>query len=68
MGDPVDHSIVDAAWAGVFTALVGGIGWLISRAFTRMDRRHERAEDKFEEQDEKLADHETRITVIEKTK
>lgn len=31
-----------------------------------MDRRHERAEDKLEKLDECRADHETRITVLEK--
>lgn len=67
MGD-FDHGFVDAAWAGVFTAIVGGIGWLISRSFARMDKRHERAEDKFEEHDKQIAAHETRITVIERTK
>jgi hypothetical protein len=42
------------------------IGWFLKRDISGMDKRHERAENKFGEQDKTLSDHETRITVIEK--
>ena len=62
----LDHSLVDAPWAAAFTAFLSAIGWLVSRGFDRLDKRHSRAEDKLEKQDERLNDHETRISVLEK--
>lgn len=49
-------------------ALLAVSGYLMRRDITAMDRRHERAENKFEKVDDQLGDHETRITVIEKTR
>ena len=48
-------------------AFLAAMGWMFNRAVSRMDKRHERAENKFEEQDRQLGDHEIRITVIERT-
>ena len=48
-----------------FSAFLALLGWLGNRAFARMDKRHERAENKFEEMDDTLNAHETRISVLE---
>jgi hypothetical protein len=53
-------------WIDVFVAaLLAVAGYLMRRDITAMDRRHERAENKFEKVDGTLGDHETRLTVIE---
>ena len=56
-----------AALLAIGGGLAALIGWFVRRDISSMDKRHERAEDKFQEQDRILYDHETRITVIEKT-
>lgn len=63
MGDFSKH------WPDVLmAALLAVSGYLMRRDITAMDRRHERAENKFEKVDGQLGNHETRITVIEKTR
>ena len=52
----LNHQLMDAFWASLFTAIFGLIGWLGNRAFARMDKRHERAENKFEDVDANIAD------------
>lgn len=47
-------------------AFLAAIGWILRRDLTAMDKRHERAEDKFEKIDDEIGEHETRITVLEK--
>lgn len=46
-------------------AFIACMGWLLKRDISAMDKRHERAEDKFETQGSTLGKHETRITVLE---
>jgi hypothetical protein len=52
-------------------AVIGGfctvIGYFLKRDISGMDKRHERAEDKFEKIDDTLGDHRTRITLLEKS-
>lgn len=60
-----DSSLSDH-WMDIFVAtLIACIGWVLRRDISAMDKRHERAEDKFSKQDEVLSDHHTRITVLE---
>lgn len=65
--------LLDASFADhwpdiVVASFLAAIGWILRRDISAMDKRHERAEDKFTEQDKVLGDHETRITVVEKTR
>lgn len=50
----------------LMAAFLAAIGWILRRDLTAMDKRHERAEDKFEKIDDEIGEHETRITVLEK--
>lgn len=52
----------------LLAAFLAAMGCLFDHALSRMEKRHERAENKFEEQGKTLGNHETRITVIEKTR
>lgn len=62
VGNLSDH------WPDIALAtFLAAIGWLLRRDISSMDKRHERAENKFAEQDRAINDHETRITVLEKT-
>lgn len=51
----VDHSVLDAFWAALFGALFLGLGWILNRGFSRMDKRHRQAEQKFDDIDENTA-------------
>ena len=50
------HGIADAFWASVFIALFSSLGWILSRGFARMEKRHARAEKKFDDLDDNVAD------------
>ena len=53
-------------WPDVaFATLVAVIGFLLRRDISALDKRHERAEKKFDQVDEKIGDHETRISILE---
>jgi hypothetical protein len=60
-----DHNTLDAFWASLFTALFCAAGWAVSRMLNRLEERHKRAEDKFTQHDEALAECDKRITVLE---
>lgn len=47
------------------SAFIACVGWLLKRDISGMDKRHERAENKFSEHDKTLGEHETRIAIIE---
>lgn len=65
MGDPLSFT---EHWPDfLVAAFIACISWLVKRDISAMDKRHERAENKFEKVDDELADHDKRITVIEKT-
>lgn len=59
-GNLADH------WPDFLTAaFIAAIGWLLKRDISGMDKRHERAENKFAEVDKTTAEHDKRIAVLE---
>lgn len=66
MGDSLGLA---AHWPDILvSAFLALVGYLLRRDISAMDKRHERAEDKLEKLDGSQANHETRITVLEKRK
>jgi hypothetical protein len=49
----------------ILAALIASLGYFISNRLSAMDGRHDKAEDKFDEVDDSLNDHEKRLTKME---
>lgn len=53
-------------WQDALLAALLALGvWFIERGISRMEKRHERAEGKFEKIDDRLSDHHARLAVVE---